>query len=59
MVHRPPGIYKQDYLEELCRRYSEVEFTPPAPELPDWCNGKERNALTVIIYKYRHVIIPY
>ncbi|CAB3231409.1 unnamed protein product [Arctia plantaginis] len=38
---RPPGIYKQDYLEELCRRYSEVEFTPPAPELPDWCNEEE------------------
>lgn len=34
---RPPGIYKQDYLEELYRRYGDVEDAPPAPPLPDWC----------------------
>lgn len=34
---RPPGIYKADYLKELFSRYGEVEDTPPAPELPDWC----------------------
>lgn len=37
--NRPPGIYKQDYLEELYRRYDDVDETPPAPPLPDWCNG--------------------
>ncbi|KAL1491661.1 hypothetical protein ABEB36_012223 [Hypothenemus hampei] len=34
---RPVGIYKQDYLEELYRRYDDVDDTPPAPTLPDWC----------------------
>lgn len=34
---RPPGIYKGDYLEELYRRYSDVDDTPPPPMLPDWC----------------------
>ncbi|KAG6444076.1 mRNA-capping enzyme [Manduca sexta] len=38
---RPPGIYKQDYLEELYRRYDTVEDTPPAPPRPDWCNEEE------------------
>lgn len=37
---RPPGIYKQDYLQELFRRYDEVDLTPAAPILPDWCHGK-------------------
>lgn len=36
---RPPGIYKQDYLEELYKRYDDAEFTPAAPSRPDWCNG--------------------
>lgn len=34
---RPVGIYKQDYLDELYTRYDDVEDTPPAPRLPDWC----------------------
>lgn len=38
---RPPGIYKQDYLQELYRRYDEVENTNPAPPLPDWCDEEE------------------
>lgn len=38
---RPPGIYKQDYLQELFHRYGEVEDTPPAPPLPDWCDESE------------------
>ncbi|RVE54673.1 hypothetical protein evm_000794 [Chilo suppressalis] len=38
---RPPGIYKQDYLEELYRRYDDAEFTPAAPLRPDWCNEEE------------------
>ncbi|XP_075213048.1 RNA guanylyltransferase and 5'-phosphatase mRNA capping enzyme [Lycorma delicatula] len=33
---RPPGIYKQEYLEELFRRYDEIQFTPAAPALPSW-----------------------
>lgn len=43
---RPPGIYKADYLEELYRRYDDVEDTPPPPRLPEWCfedNGDSGN----------------
>ncbi|KAJ2944534.1 hypothetical protein O0L34_g3880 [Tuta absoluta] len=38
---RPPGIYKQDYLAELYRRYDDAEYTPAAPARPDWCNEEE------------------
>ncbi|XP_060593527.1 mRNA-capping enzyme-like [Ruditapes philippinarum] len=38
---RPPGIYKQDYLQELFHRYGEVDDTPAAPLLPDWCDESE------------------
>ncbi|XP_052235215.1 mRNA-capping enzyme-like [Dreissena polymorpha] len=38
---RPPGIYKQDYLQELFHRYGDIEDTPPAPVLPEWCNETE------------------
>lgn len=34
---RPPGIYKQDYLAELCARYGDPEDVPQAPSMPDWC----------------------
>lgn len=34
---RPPGIYKQDYINELFRRYDEEEDPRPAPTLPAWC----------------------
>lgn len=34
---RPPGIYKEDYIKELYRRYDDIEDAPAAPELPDWC----------------------
>ena len=37
---RPPGIYKEDYLQELFRRYDDPDETPPAPPLPEWCTGK-------------------
>ncbi|XP_055628803.1 mRNA-capping enzyme [Toxorhynchites rutilus septentrionalis] len=37
-IARSPGIYKQDYLLELFRRYGDEEDTPPAPPLPDWCH---------------------
>ena len=35
---RPPGIYKQDYLNELVRLYP-YDGPPiiPAPERPEWC----------------------
>lgn len=38
---RPPGIYKQDYLQELFQRYGDIDDTPSAPPLPDWCNETE------------------
>ncbi|KAF5274946.1 hypothetical protein FQR65_LT04287 [Abscondita terminalis] len=34
---RPPGIYKKDYLEELYRRFDDVDDTPLPPQLPSWC----------------------
>ena len=34
---RPPGIYKQEYLDELSRRYGGGEIMP-APSRPDWCH---------------------
>ncbi|XP_053950889.1 mRNA-capping enzyme isoform X1 [Anastrepha ludens] len=34
---RPPGIYKQDYINELFRRYEDDEDAMMAPELPGWC----------------------
>ncbi|KAL8575961.1 hypothetical protein ACOMHN_051979 [Nucella lapillus] len=38
---RPPGIYKQDYLDELFRRYDDPEETPAAPSLPPWCTESD------------------
>ncbi|CAL8073132.1 unnamed protein product [Orchesella dallaii] len=39
---RPPGIYKQDYIDELCRLYGTPDDSvPKAPELPDWCYEDE------------------
>ncbi|KAL3313702.1 hypothetical protein Ciccas_007691 [Cichlidogyrus casuarinus] len=35
---RPPGIYKQDYLDELFKRFGDPDETPNAPERPEWCN---------------------
>lgn len=34
---RPPGIYKEDYIQELFQRLGDVEDAPPAPAMPDWC----------------------
>lgn len=34
---RPPGIYKDDYIKELFRRYDDIEDALPAPEKPTWC----------------------
>lgn len=36
---RPPGIYKQDYINQLCKIYGSPDDgpPPPAPELPEWC----------------------
>lgn len=40
---RPPGIYKEDYIKELFRRYGDEEDALPAPELPQWCNSGQYN----------------
>ncbi|XP_076169407.1 mRNA-capping enzyme-like [Ptiloglossa arizonensis] len=34
---RPPGIYKADYIQELFRRYDDVEDAPDPPPRPEWC----------------------
>lgn len=34
---RPPGIYKDDYIQELYRRYQDIEDATPAPPRPAWC----------------------
>ncbi|XP_076243664.1 mRNA-capping enzyme-like [Calliopsis andreniformis] len=33
---RPPGIYKADYIQELYRRYDDVEDAPDPPPRPAW-----------------------
>lgn len=38
---RTPGIYKEDYLRELFRRYGDEEDMPPPPALPEWCFDDE------------------
>ncbi|XP_064483441.1 mRNA-capping enzyme-like [Ornithodoros turicata] len=38
---RPSGIYKDDYLRELFRRYGDIEDTPPPPMIPDWCHDDD------------------
>lgn len=38
---RPPGIYKQEYITELYRRYDDEDDATPAPPLPDWCFEEE------------------
>lgn len=37
--YRPPGIYKQDYINKLWQNYPDADYPepPPAPPLPDWC----------------------
>lgn len=35
---RPPGIYKQDYIDELFTRYGDIEDRILAPPKPDWTN---------------------
>uniref|UniRef100_A0A1A9WAG5 mRNA-capping enzyme n=1 Tax=Glossina brevipalpis TaxID=37001 RepID=A0A1A9WAG5_9MUSC len=34
---RAPGIYKQDYINELFKRYGDEEDSIEAPNLPGWC----------------------
>ena len=41
---RPPGIYKQDYLDEIAARYGDSDGPLTAPALPDWCTGTHRGA---------------
>lgn len=40
---RPPGIYKQDYINSLCQIYGAPDDgpLPIAPALPDWCYEDE------------------
>ncbi|KAK2706182.1 hypothetical protein QYM36_016277 [Artemia franciscana] len=41
---RPPGIYKQDYLDELYKRWgNEDNAILSCPPLPDWCNEEEED----------------
>lgn len=36
-VSRPPGIYKGDYVQELYRRYDDIDDAPAPPAKPAWC----------------------
>lgn len=52
---RPPGIYKEDYIRELYRRYDDEEDAPLPPDMPDWCfefddseNGNSTAASAVV-----------
>ncbi|CAG9567481.1 unnamed protein product [Danaus chrysippus] len=37
---RPPGIYKQDYIDELIKRFDN-DFSMEAPMKPDWCDEEQ------------------
>lgn len=37
VIFRPVGIYKQDYINELYKRYDEIKDATLAPPTPDWC----------------------
>ncbi|OWR45610.1 putative mRNA capping enzyme [Danaus plexippus plexippus] len=37
---RPPGIYKQDYIDELIKRFK-GDCALEAPTLPDWCDEEQ------------------
>lgn len=46
---RPPGIYKQDYIKELLKRYGDEDEAFTAPPKPNWSNGNEiLNHITII-----------
>ncbi|CAG2061402.1 unnamed protein product, partial [Timema podura] len=45
---RPPGIYKADYLQELFRKYDDVEDTPSPPDLPDWCREYDDSNVSLV-----------
>lgn len=34
---RPPGIYKSQYIQELYKRYDDINDASPAPPRPAWC----------------------
>ncbi|RWS31627.1 hypothetical protein B4U80_08533 [Leptotrombidium deliense] len=38
---RSPGIYKEDYIQELFAKYGDIEDAPAPPTLPDWCNESD------------------
>ena len=40
---REPGIYKEDYLREIYKRYADEEDAPPPPERPEWCFEDEES----------------
>jgi len=42
-ICRPHGIYKDDYIKELFRRYGDIEDAPLAPMRPAWREESEYN----------------
>jgi len=38
---RVPGIYKEDYIKELFRKYGDLADAPGPPEMPEWCLEEE------------------
>lgn len=41
---RPPGIYKQDYIDELFKKFDSIDNRTIAPERPGWCNEDDDNS---------------
>ena len=47
---RPPGIYKQDYIDELLKKFGdETPGTISAPPRPDWCTSKKSFFLCISV----------
>ena len=34
---RPPGMYKEEYINELFNRYGDIADAPAIPDRPEWC----------------------
>ena len=55
---RPPGIYKQGYLQELCTRYG-FKKCPQAPPLPEWDNEQADQGFDIaLLFFCSHSLIP-
>lgn len=54
---RPPGIYKQDYLQDFFNNFGDAEGVPAAPPQPTWYFGKSEPARFLFLFRYCNGIL--